>query len=68
VVAAHLHHDRAMDTVLHFLGDDRGADLVEYALIVGVLSFAAVGVITALNGSIIDLATRIKNALDAALP
>jgi len=46
--------------------DDEGQDLVEYALIAGLVSIIAVVAITAAGGSIKTIWTSISNALAGA--
>ena len=46
--------------------DDEGQDLVEYALIAGLVSIIAVAAITAAGGSIRTIWTSISNALAGA--
>ena len=46
--------------------DDEGQDLVEYALIAGLVSIIAVVAITAAGGSIRTIWTSISNALAGA--
>jgi pilus assembly protein Flp/PilA len=48
---------------------EEGQDLIEYALIVGLLALAAVVAMTALGGSISDMWTAVSTAVgDAAKP
>jgi len=44
--------------------DDRGADLIEYALLAGLISLAAVATLTTVGTSITGLFGKIKDKLD----
>jgi Flp pilus assembly pilin Flp len=52
-----------MNTIPRFITDDSGADLVEYALLVGLVSIAAItaldGVTVAITGLFTRLGTRL---------
>jgi pilus assembly protein Flp/PilA len=50
--------------ITRFVTDDRGADLIEYALLAGLISLAAVATLTTLGTSISGLFGRIKDKLD----
>ena len=54
-----------MNFIPRFIKDDSGADLIEYALIVGLVSLAAATALGGVNGAISDLFTRLETALDA---
>lgn len=47
---------------------EEGQDLIEYALIIGLVVIAAVVALTALSGNIGDLLGRVGTELDAAAP
>lgn len=49
-------------------GEEEGQTLVEYALIVGLVSVAAIGALTLLSGSINGVLGAIQTALDAVVP
>ena len=51
-----------------FLRDDRGADLIEYALLAGLISLAAVATLTSVGTSITGLFDKIKTKLDGITP
>ena len=46
--------------------DDKGQDLIEYALIAGLVSLVAVGAMTAAGGSVQTIWGNIQTALAAA--
>ena len=48
----------------HFVSDDRGADLIEYALLAGLISLAAVATLTTVGTSITGLFGKIKDKLE----
>lgn len=52
-----------MGSITRFIKDDNGADLIEYALLVGLVSLAAItglnGVATEISGLFTDLKTKI---------
>jgi pilus assembly protein Flp/PilA len=50
--------------ITRFVTDDRGADLIEYALLAGLISLAAVATLTTLGTSISGLFGRITDKLD----
>jgi len=50
-----------MGGIKQFVGSDQGADLIEYALLAGLISLAAVATLTAVGTSIISLFTKISN-------
>ena len=57
-----------MATLNRFLGDERGADLIEYALIVGLVSIAAATVISPLVPSITSILDKIAAAAGKVKP
>jgi len=50
--------------ITRFVTDNRGADLIEYALLAGLISLAAVATLTTVGTSITGLFGRIKDKLD----
>lgn len=50
--------------IVKFLRDEEGATAIEYGLIAGLIALALVAAITALQGDISALFTRIGTALD----
>jgi len=52
-----------MNSLKSFIEDDRGADLIEYALLAGLISLAAVGTLTIMGTSITGLFTKISDKL-----
>ena len=57
-----------MSIIKRFMHADEGADLIEYALLAGLISLAAVGTLTTVGTSITGLFNRIKGKLDAIAP
>lgn len=53
-----------MNIIRQFVRDDQGADLIEYALLVGLIALAAVTALGVLGGSITTLFTSISTTLD----
>jgi Flp pilus assembly pilin Flp len=52
-----------MNTIPRFITDDSGADLVEYALLVGLVSIAAITALGGVTGAITGLFTRLSTRL-----
>ena len=48
------------------VGHDEGQDLIEYALLVGLISLVAVAAVTAAGGSVNDIFTNIAARLASA--
>jgi len=59
---------RAAALAARFVSDDQGADLIEYALLVGLIALAMTTALTNLSTSIGDLFTRIQTKLGAINP
>jgi pilus assembly protein Flp/PilA len=53
-----------MGSIRHFIHGEQGADLIEYALLAGLISLAAVAALGTLGTSITSLFTRITAKLD----
>jgi pilus assembly protein Flp/PilA len=53
-----------MKAIKRFIDDDAGADLIEYALLAGLISLAAVGTLTDVGTSIGGLFGKVKTKLD----
>ena len=53
-----------MSIIKRFMHADEGADLIEYALLAGLISLAAVATLTTVGTSITGLFGRIKTKLD----
>lgn len=49
-----------------YLNEEEGQDLIEYALIAGLLALAAVAALTLMSGSLETLWTNLQGALDEA--
>jgi pilus assembly protein Flp/PilA len=54
------------DMVKRFLKDESGQGMVEYGLIIGLVAIALVVTVTAVNGSLTTLFTKISGVLDTA--
>jgi pilus assembly protein Flp/PilA len=52
--------------ITRFITDDRGADLIEYALLTGLIALAAVGALGTVGTSLTTLFDKIKAKLDSA--
>jgi Flp pilus assembly pilin Flp len=57
-----------MGSIPRFINDESGADLIEYALLVGLVSLAAATGLGGVATSIKNLFTRLTTKLDAELP
>ena len=57
-----------MGSITRFINDDSGADLIEYALLVGLVSLAAATGLGGVATSIKDLFTRLTTKINAQLP
>ena len=57
-----------MSIIKRFMHADEGADLIEYALLAGLISLAAVATLTTVGTSITGLFSRIKTKLDTIAP
>ena len=53
-----------MNTLSRFINDDSGADLVEYALLVGLISLAAITSLTGISTKVVAMFNAIKTKLD----
>jgi pilus assembly protein Flp/PilA len=51
-----------------FVREEGGQDLLEYALLVALISLVAIGAVTAAGGSVNDIFTAIAGQLGAATP
>jgi pilus assembly protein Flp/PilA len=52
-----------MDTIKGFINDDAGADLIEYALLAGLISLACVVTLTSVGTNIGALYTKIASKI-----
>ena len=52
-----------MNRINRFINDDQGADLIEYALLVGLIALAMVASLQATQGAIAGLFTTISTAI-----
>ena len=52
-----------MNTLEHFIKDDEGQDMVEYALLAAFISIVAIAVIKLIGPLINTIYTNVKNAL-----
>ncbi len=57
-------HQRLRDVI----GDEQGADFIEYAFIVGMISVATATLITPLMPAVLDVLQKIINAVSAVKP
>jgi len=57
-----------MNRVIRFINDDQGADLIEYALLVGLIALAMTASLKDVSTSISNLFGDIKTKLDAINP
>lgn len=57
-----------MRTITRFINDDSGADLVEYALLVGLVSLALVVTLPGVATAITGLFNRVITSLNAVQP
>ena len=57
-----------MNRVIRFINDDQGADLIEYALLVGLIALAMTASLKNISTSISGLFTKIQTTLDAINP
>jgi pilus assembly protein Flp/PilA len=57
-----------MGSIVRFINDDAGADLIEYALLAGLISLACVATLTTVGTSIKDLFTRISTKIGTITP
>jgi Flp pilus assembly pilin Flp len=55
-----------MNRIIRFIDDDQGADLIEYALLVGLIALALTGTLTNVKTSIGLMFTAIKDKIDDA--
>ena len=55
-----------MSTITRFINDEQGADLIEYALLAGLISLAAVATLTTVGGSIKDIWLKISGNITKA--
>ena len=53
-------------TLKHLLRDESGATAIEYGLIAGLVSVAAIAALTQLGGSLVDIFTVVSTSLDTA--
>jgi pilus assembly protein Flp/PilA len=56
-----------MNAITRFIHDDQGADLIEYALLVGLITLAAVGSLGTLGGNVAKLWEKISTDLKTAM-
>jgi pilus assembly protein Flp/PilA len=61
--AANFYEAATMGSIKQFLKDDQGADLIEYALLAGLVSLACVGALTAIGGDVNRIYGQIKDKL-----
>lgn len=54
-----------MQKLVHFITDEEGASMAEYALLVGLIAVALIAAITGFRGSIINTFRRVTATLNA---
>lgn len=54
-----------MDTLRRFLRDEQAASIVEYGLVIGLVSITAIGALTVLRSKIAAIFNRISTALSS---
>lgn len=54
--------------IINFLKDESGATMVEYAILVALISVASIVIIATLGGQINDAFTAVSTTLNANLP
>jgi len=54
-----------MDSIKRFINDDAGADLIEYALLVGLISLAAIASLTSVGTSVTKIWQNVADTLKA---
>lgn len=55
-----------MELIRRFVKEEEGQGLVEYALIIGLISIVAIAALSAAGGSIGDMFDSVKNSLSGA--
>jgi pilus assembly protein Flp/PilA len=55
-------------TLSRFIHEEEGANLVEYALLTGLVALAAVGTLGGIATSVKDVYARIKTSIEAVSP
>ncbi len=55
-----------MNRIARFVNDDQGADLIEYALLVGLITLAAVSSLTSIGTSVASMWTTISGKITTA--
>lgn len=54
-----------MERIRNFFKDESGANMVEYALLLALISVAAIGIITTLGGSVTSTFTTANTAMSS---
>ncbi len=55
-----------MGSIKQFINEEHGADLIEYALLAGLISLACVATLTTIGSDVSGIFTKIKDKLTAA--
>ena len=55
-----------MNRLSQFVSDDRGVDLIEYALLAGLISVAAIGALTEIRTSIVAIYDNLNSSMGTA--
>jgi Flp pilus assembly pilin Flp len=58
--------DLHMNRIIRFINDEQGADLIEYALLVGLIALAMTASLTATRTAIEGLFTTVQNSITSA--
>jgi len=58
--------EHEMKIIARFINDDRGADLIEYALLAGLISLAAAATLTTIGTDVNGILTKISDKLHDA--
>ncbi len=56
-----------MKTIMQFINDESGATAIEYGLIAGLVSVAAIGALTLMGGSLKGMFEAVEAALSGAV-
>jgi pilus assembly protein Flp/PilA len=60
--------EREMGSITRFIKEDEGADLIEYALLAGLISVAAIATLTSVGQSISGIFSKIETQLKTVNP
>ena len=57
-----------MSTLRKFIREDEGADLIEYALLAGIIAVGCMAALSSVAGSLSGVFTRVNTAVAALIP